>query len=276
MKLLVKSIQPTGKTHSGTVIFLHGSGIHSIFVFFFRVTFDIFSFFIVEYDRWYGQQSCGMDSIFDRQRHAISTPKSYHTHRTSSTVHSVRRRSNFYANHLTLTFFSSILLQFSFTVTSESTNTVSETNCTVSSRTRIKTSAFAFNSCSSSSIENTVSFTLTFPLSLDYCVHLFTHEFFLFLQPSHVWFDRLAISKKANECRTSMEAAYEYVNNLIQMEKENGIPPNRIVIGNLMWNHVLFQTFSSFSSWSAFNLLFNTIFHAFSLSHQSSHPPEMW
>ncbi|XP_055316510.1 lysophospholipase-like protein 1 [Sitodiplosis mosellana] len=50
-------------------------------------------------------------------------------------------------------------------------------------------------------------------------------------EPSHVWFDRLAISKKAKECRTSMEAAYEYVNELIQTEKENGIPPNRIVIG---------------------------------------------
>lgn len=56
--------------------------------------------------------------------------------------------------------------------------------------------------------------------------------FRFFFQPSHVWFDRLAISKKAKECRTSMEAAYEYVNDLIQSEKDNGIPSNRIVIGN--------------------------------------------
>lgn len=39
-----------------------------------------------------------------------------------------------------------------------------------------------------------------------------------------------------------MEAAYEYVNDLIQTEKENGIPPNRIVIGNL----IIMQFLNSF------------------------------
>ncbi|XP_031636947.1 lysophospholipase-like protein 1 isoform X2 [Contarinia nasturtii] len=50
-------------------------------------------------------------------------------------------------------------------------------------------------------------------------------------EPSHVWFDRLAISKKAKECQPSMENAYEYVKDLINIEKDSGIPANRIVIG---------------------------------------------
>lgn len=51
-------------------------------------------------------------------------------------------------------------------------------------------------------------------------------------QPSNVWFDRIAITKRANECRSSMEAAHEYINDIIKAEKENGIPANRIVVGN--------------------------------------------
>lgn len=97
---------------------------------------------------------------------------------------------------------------------------------------------------SSSSIENTISVTSISFITRQLCA--FIHEIAYFLQPSHVWFDRLAISKKAKECRTSMEAAYEYVNDLIQTEKDNGIPPNRIVIGNLMQNHGFFETFLLF------------------------------
>lgn len=40
MKLLVKTIQPTGKTHSGTVIFLHGSGLYEIQVSNIETDFD--------------------------------------------------------------------------------------------------------------------------------------------------------------------------------------------------------------------------------------------
>lgn len=51
------------------------------------------------------------------------------------------------------------------------------------------------------------------------------------LQPSHVWFDRLAITKRINECPKSLEAAYGYVNEMINAEIDAGIPANRIVIG---------------------------------------------
>lgn len=52
------------------------------------------------------------------------------------------------------------------------------------------------------------------------------------LQPSNVWFDRIAIMKRAKECRPSMEAAIGYINDIIKAEKEIGIPTNRIVVGN--------------------------------------------
>lgn len=51
------------------------------------------------------------------------------------------------------------------------------------------------------------------------------------LQQSHVWFDRLAIKKKVDECSKSLEAAYGYINDLINAEIDAGIPANRIVIG---------------------------------------------
>lgn len=47
-----------------------------------------------------------------------------------------------------------------------------------------------------------------------------------------MWFDRSAIIKRANECRTSLEKSYEYIKDIIKSENDNGIPTNRIVIGN--------------------------------------------
>lgn len=63
-------------------------------------------------------------------------------------------------------------------------------------------------------------------------------------QPSHVWFDRLAISKQAKECRQSMEAAHEYIKDLIKMERDNGIPSNRIVVGEFFLRSI--ERISSF------------------------------
>lgn len=48
-----------------------------------------------------------------------------------------------------------------------------------------------------------------------------------------MWFDRAAISQDADECRPSLEKAYEYVKDLIATEEAQGIAADRIVVGKL-------------------------------------------
>lgn len=46
-----------------------------------------------------------------------------------------------------------------------------------------------------------------------------------------MWFDRFAMTKVAHESRDTLKTAYEYVNDIIKSENDNGIPTNRIVVG---------------------------------------------
>lgn len=46
-----------------------------------------------------------------------------------------------------------------------------------------------------------------------------------------MWFDRKSIKPEAKECRKSMAAMYENVTDLIKTEVNQGIPLNRIAVG---------------------------------------------
>uniref|UniRef100_A0A1L8DYZ4 palmitoyl-protein hydrolase n=1 Tax=Nyssomyia neivai TaxID=330878 RepID=A0A1L8DYZ4_9DIPT len=48
---------------------------------------------------------------------------------------------------------------------------------------------------------------------------------------SHVWFDRKSISIEAKECRRSLASIYETVGELLKIERDAGIPENRIIVG---------------------------------------------
>lgn len=49
---------------------------------------------------------------------------------------------------------------------------------------------------------------------------------------SNVWFDRKAVTQEALECRKSLSAIYETVNEILKREIEGcGIPARRIVVG---------------------------------------------
>ena len=49
---------------------------------------------------------------------------------------------------------------------------------------------------------------------------------------SNVWFDRKAVTQEALECRKSLSAIYETVNELLKREIEGcGIPARRVVVG---------------------------------------------
>lgn len=60
-----------------------------------------------------------------------------------------------------------------------------------------------------------------------------------FCQLSHVWFDRHEISITSRECRKSLGAIYQNVNDLIRVELDLGIPANRIIVGECPWTATL-------------------------------------